>query len=129
MSCRSDEKTAVDWHRWGRPNTVIATLAPGRATRRASRSALTMSAAMKNELNPVTTSKESSAHGRSSMSPTRKSPSGMRSRAIWTKVAVASMPETVAPRSAAMRLKRPAPQPTSRRLVPRPTVTRSRICR
>ena len=61
----------------------------------------------------MTTSKDSSAHGSVSMSPTRKSPSGIRSRAISTRAGVASRPETWAPRSAAMRQKRPAPQPTS----------------
>ena len=67
--------------------------------------------------------------GRRSMSPTRKSPAGMRSLAISTSAAVASMPATCAPRSAAMRQNRPAPQPTSSSLVPVETGTRSRTWR
>jgi len=45
----------------GRPQTWITTGARGFATRFASRSAATMSAAKKNELNPATTSKKSSS--------------------------------------------------------------------
>jgi hypothetical protein len=128
-NCRSELNTVVDWQRSGRPKTVIATLAPGRATRRASRSVCTMSSAMKNELKPVTMSNESSAQGRSAMSPTRKSPSGTRSRAISTSGPAASMPATLAPRSAAMRQKRPAPHPTSSTAVPSSAGTRSRTWR
>ena len=51
----------VSWQCSGRPQTWITTGAPGRATRRASASASTMSSAKKKELNPATTSKLSSA--------------------------------------------------------------------
>src|SRR5437588_6715822 len=51
------------------PQVTIATYPPGFTTLLACLSALTGSAAYWNELNPVTTSKEASAYGNSSISP------------------------------------------------------------
>jgi hypothetical protein len=81
-----------------------------------------------NALKPVTTSNESSAHGSSSISPARNPPSGRPSTAIATISADASIPATLAPRSAAMRAKRPAPQPQSSTRKPTPISARSSTC-
>jgi hypothetical protein len=72
-----------------------------------------MSSAKKSELKPVTTSKVSSANGRSCMSPASRTASGTRSRAIASRPSAASMPATCAPRSAAARRNAPVPQPRS----------------
>ena len=62
------------------------------------------------------------------MSPTRKSPSGTRAAAISISSAEASIPATLAPRSAAMRAKRPAPHPQSSTRLPEPILARSSTC-
>ena len=108
------------------PALVGTTTATGpRETRRASARARALSSANWKALNPVTTSKDSSGHGSVSSSPTRKSPDGVRSAAIAMRPSAASMPATLAPRSAAMRAKRPAPHPQSSTRVPDPIFARS----
>src|ERR1700753_3597862 len=61
----------------------------------------------------VTTSKDSSAHGRAFMSPTLMSAPGLRSRATATSRGEASMPAQVAPRRLARPRARPEPQGTA----------------
>jgi len=106
----------------------ITTATVRRDTRRASANVRTLSSANWKELKPVTTSKESLGQGNASTSPTRKSPSGLRSAAISISSSAASMPLTLAPSSAAKRAKRPAPQPQSNTLTPAPTFARSSTC-
>ena len=61
----------------------------------------------------MTTSNDPSSHGISCMSPTRTSASGLRSVAIATSRAEASMPAHLAPRAAASSMASPAPHATS----------------
>jgi hypothetical protein len=62
------------------------------------------------------------------MSPARKSPSATRSTAIAISSSAASIPATLAPPSAAMRAKRPAPHPQSSTRLPEPISARSSTC-
>ena len=91
----------------------MTTVTSPRDTRPASRRARTLSSANWKALNPVTTSNEPFSHGKASMSPTRKSPSGTRSAAISINSSAASS----LPRSL------PARRPCARRVQRR---TRSR---
>jgi len=68
-----------------------------------------------------------SGQGRLSMSPTRKSPLGIRSRAAPIESGDASRPATRAPCPAARSAAPPGPHPTSSSLVPFPIPSRSRI--
>ena len=106
----------------------ITTATAARDTRAASLRARTLSSANWNALNPVTTSNASSSHGNASMSPTRKSPSDVRSVAISINSSDASIPATLAPRSAAIRVKRPAPHPQSSTRVLGPISARASTC-
>jgi hypothetical protein len=113
---------------FGRPQVATATRPPCRTTRAASAAAAAGRAAYWKALMPETVSKLPSFHGSRSISPSRRSAPGRRSRAIATSAAAASSPATSAPRwSAARRRKRPAPQPTSSTRVPAPTPRLSAI--
>ncbi len=72
----------------------------------------------------VTTSKVASSHGRSSMSPARRSASGLRSRATAIRRGDASIPAHRAPRRPASSTDSPAPQATSSSRSPAPTPRR-----
>ena len=60
------------------------------------------------------------------MSPTRKSPFGVRARAMVTRPSEASMPETAAPRSLARSAAKPDPQAMSSNRVPSATASWSK---
>ena len=113
-------------HCSGRPHVAITTGASAVPTRAASASARPGSAANWNELKPVTTSKDRSAKGSCSISPTTSSAPGVRSRAISIIGAAASRPLTSAPRCSASFRNRPAPHPTSSSRVPPPISSSSR---
>ena len=93
------------------PHTVSPTRPPGTRTRCTSLIAPGVVPQMPRKL--VTTSKAPSSHGRACMSPTRRSASGLRSRATAMRRADASMPAHRAPRRPASSTARPAPQAMS----------------
>lgn len=112
-------KNAVNSFSSGSAKIIIDT-GPVRDTRFASRKAPSGSAENWKELKPATKSNDLSSKGSSTISATRKSPSGTRSRAIASSGSDASMPLTRAPRSAAMAQKMPDPQPISNKAAPSP---------
>ena len=83
----------------GDPQKLNPTRPPGRTTRRASTSASPHRFQIPLKL--TATSKQPSSNGSANMSPTRKSPAGVRARAIAISASDASSPHTWAPRLAA----------------------------
>jgi hypothetical protein len=104
-------------HSSGGAHVRIANDPPGRRTLVASPTAAAGSAAYWNAQKPVTTSNASSAQGSASISPTTKSPSGTRPRAMSIAGGAASIPLTNAPAARAIDAATPDPQPTSSRRV------------
>src|SRR6516165_7029823 len=122
-SCMSAAKYGIRPSRLGAPQNVNPTSPPGHTTRRASRSA--SSFPFQIPLKLVATSNWPSPNGRSNMSPTRRSASGMRARAIAISASEASRAATTAPRPAATLAAYPEPQAMSSSRVPGPTPARS----
>ena len=89
----------VPWERSGAANRLATTRPPGRVTRAASRSARRGSPANWNALTPVTASKAPSPNGSDSMSASRRSACGSRSRAMSSRPGLMSTPLGTAPRS------------------------------
>ena len=104
------------------PHTVSPTRPPGARTRRTSAIASGVVPQMPRKL--VTTSKAPSSHGSACMSPTRRSASGLRSRATAMRRSDASIPAHRAPRRPASSMARPEPQATSSSPSPAPTPSR-----
>src|SRR6266566_7321556 len=121
MSALMASCTTVPCERSGAANRLATTRPFGRATRAASRSARGGSPANWNALTPTTASKAASLKGKDSMSPSRRSASGSRPRAMPSRPGLMSRPLDVAPRWAARTSVSPDPQPTSSTRVPRPT--------